>query len=53
VGEKVPMQLAPHAHGVLAIWPITALLGAVGVIWGVDAGQRDVSDTPVEIGQTG
>jgi hypothetical protein len=36
VGDKVPLQLKTHATGVPLIWPITALLGAVGVLWGVD-----------------
>jgi hypothetical protein len=33
VGAKVPLQLKPHASGVVYVWPITALLGAIGVIW--------------------
>jgi hypothetical protein len=36
VGAKVPMQLKPHASGVEFTWSIAALLGALGVIWGVD-----------------
>jgi hypothetical protein len=36
VGAKVPMQLKPHASGVVYVWPITALLGAIGVVWGTD-----------------
>jgi hypothetical protein len=36
VGDKVPLQLKPHAPGVRYVWPITALIGAIGVIWGLD-----------------
>lgn len=36
VGSKVPLRLEPHAHGVIYAWPIAALLGAVGVIWGTE-----------------
>ena len=47
VGGKVPMQLQPKASGVVYIWPITALLGAIGVIWGTEdrrpAAPADVS----------
>lgn len=40
VGDKVPLQLKPLAHGVVYAWPITALLGAVGVVWGTDDSRR-------------
>jgi len=36
VGDKVPMQLKTQASGVTFMWPIAALLGAVGVLWGID-----------------
>ena len=36
VGAKVPLQLKPHAHGVVTVWPIATLLGALGVIWVFD-----------------
>ena len=36
VGGKVPLQLKPHASGVTFVWPITALVGAIGVVWGLD-----------------
>jgi hypothetical protein len=36
VGTKVPLQLEPKAIGVLYVWPIMALVGAIGVIWGTD-----------------
>jgi hypothetical protein len=36
VGDTVPMQLEPHAHGVLLAWPVAALVGALGVLWGLD-----------------
>lgn len=36
VGAHVPVQLKVHASGVVLVWPIAALLGAVGVIWGTD-----------------
>lgn len=32
VGDKVPLQLHVHAHGVLLIWPLAALLGAFVVL---------------------
>lgn len=35
-GEKVPLQLETHASGVHFVWSIGALLGALGVIWGLD-----------------
>jgi hypothetical protein len=36
VGSKVPLQLEPKATGVVYAWPIMALVGAIGVIWGTD-----------------
>lgn len=36
IGGKVPMQLKPHAMGVTFVWPVAALVGAVGVLWGLD-----------------
>ena len=36
VGDKVPLQLEPQAPGVQFVWPIAALVGAIGVIWGID-----------------
>jgi hypothetical protein len=36
VGDKVPLQLKPTSKGVPFVWPITALLGAIGVIWGFE-----------------
>jgi hypothetical protein len=36
VGAHVPLQLRIHADGLLLVWPIAALLGAIGVIWGTD-----------------
>jgi hypothetical protein len=36
VGSKVPLQLKPKVTGVLYVWPIMALMGAIGVIWGTD-----------------
>lgn len=36
VGDKVPMQLKPHAGGVRFVWPVAALVGALGVLWGLD-----------------
>lgn len=41
VGAKVPMQLKPGASGVVYVWPITALLGAIGVIWGTEHRRAD------------
>jgi hypothetical protein len=43
VGTKVPLQLKPGASGVVYVWPITALLGAIGVIWGTEQHQRALS----------
>lgn len=34
VGEGVPEELTPRAMGVLVLWPVTALLGTLGVLWG-------------------
>ncbi len=39
-GAKVPMQLKTHARGAFLVWPITALLGVVGVLWGIDERRR-------------
>ncbi|HET6165370.1 MAG TPA: hypothetical protein VFE07_00965 [Marmoricola sp.] len=36
VGGKVPMQLQTHADGVRFAWPVAALVGALGVLWGLD-----------------
>jgi hypothetical protein len=36
VGGKVPMQLETHADGVRFVWPVAALVGALGVLWGLD-----------------
>ena len=36
VGSKVPLQLEPKATGVVLVWPVMALVGAIGVIWGTD-----------------
>ena len=36
VGDKVPMRLEPHADGVRFVWPVAALVGALGVLWGLD-----------------
>jgi hypothetical protein len=47
VGTKVPLQLEPKATGVLYVWPIMALVGAIGVIWGTDdvgAPRREAHD---------
>ena len=48
-GAKVPLQLKVHAWGLVLVWPITALLGAVGVIWGSDAGRSNVLDDPLSV----
>jgi hypothetical protein len=48
-GAKVPLQLRVHASGLLLVWPITALLGAIGVIWGTDAGRSNVLDDPLSV----
>jgi len=57
VGDKVPLQLKPHGADlrfslgtsthlvvpvVAFVWPIAALVGAIGIIWGLDdrPGQR-------------
>lgn len=53
VGGKVPLQLKPHADGVLYAWPISALLGAVGVVWGTEDSRRGtVGDVPEHRGGT-
>ena len=35
-GARVPLQLEYGAKGLLAIWPIAGLLGAIGVLWGTE-----------------
>jgi apolipoprotein N-acyltransferase len=52
VGAKVPLQLKPQAAGVHFVWPIAALLGAVGVIWGSDA-HPDVAKDQLSHAHTG
>lgn len=48
-GAKIPMQLDPTATGIYVVWSVTALLGAVGVIWGTDTGtQRHREEHPEE-----
>ena len=46
VGGKVPLQLKLHATGALFVWPIAALIGAVGVIWGLDESPAPDEVTP-------
>lgn len=41
VGDKVPLQLKTSAHGLFFVWPVAALIGAVGVIWGLDENRFD------------
>jgi hypothetical protein len=36
VGAQVPMQLGIQTHGLWFVWTISALVGAIGVIWGTD-----------------
>ncbi|RNM15975.1 hypothetical protein EFL26_07405 [Nocardioides pocheonensis] len=52
VGARVPMQLKPGASGVVYVWPITALLGAIGVIWGTEQ-HRTGSSEPAAVDGTG
>lgn len=35
-GAKIPLQLTIRADGLWAVWPVTSMLGALGVIWGTD-----------------
>lgn len=35
-GAKVALQLKVHAHALWVVWPSTALVGAIGVIWGTE-----------------
>jgi hypothetical protein len=50
VGDAVPVQLEPRARGVLFVWPVAALLGAIGVIWGLDDHPHDLTND--ELGAT-
>jgi CHASE2 domain-containing sensor protein len=52
VGAKVPLQLEPKASGVIYVWPITALLGAVAVIWGIEDRSRS-ADSRLSADQSG
>lgn len=36
VGDRVPEQLAVHAHGLLLLWPIAALVGYIGSVAAFD-----------------
>jgi CHASE2 domain-containing sensor protein len=49
VGAQVPLQLRTHASGVVFVWPVTALLGAIGVIWGTDSRPGKVLDDPLSV----
>lgn len=42
VGDKIPLQLQIHTDVLWVVWPIAALVGAVGVIWGTE--HRPASD---------
>jgi hypothetical protein len=35
-GAKIPLQLKIRAEGLWVVWPVTALVGAIGVIWGTE-----------------
>jgi hypothetical protein len=48
-GAKVPLQLRVHAPALVLVWPITALLGAIGVIWGTDADRSNDLDDPLSV----
>jgi hypothetical protein len=50
VGDTVPVQLEPRARGVQLVWPVAALVGAVGVIWGLDDHRHDLAND--ELGAT-
>ncbi|HET8601868.1 MAG TPA: hypothetical protein VFL99_16205 [Segeticoccus sp.] len=39
-GQHAPVQLALSAQGAQLVWPMAALLGAVGVLWGTAADNR-------------
>jgi hypothetical protein len=53
VGDQVPFQLKPKTTGVLYVWPIGVLLGALGVIWGTDSHRGKVSDDEVSVARSG
>lgn len=40
VGQHAAVQLALTSRGEWLVWPITALLGALGVLWGTSADSR-------------
>ena len=40
VGQHAPVQLALTAQGAQLVWPMAALLGAIGVLWGTSADGR-------------
>ncbi len=40
-GSTVPVQLAVTMPAVYLIWPVAALLGSVGVVWGTDSKKDD------------
>jgi hypothetical protein len=43
VGGTVPTQLETHTVAVLLVWPIATLVGAIGVIWGLDDPKRSAA----------
>jgi hypothetical protein len=43
-GAKIPIRLDPTATGIYVTWSVTALLGAIGVIWGTDGVARRQRD---------
>ena len=39
-GQHAPVQLVLSAQGAQLVWPMAALLGAIGVLWGTTADNR-------------
>jgi hypothetical protein len=45
VGGTVPIQLETHVDGVRFAWPVAAMVGALGVLWGTDESRHTSAPT--------
>ena len=46
-GAKVPVELRPASHGTYLVWPVTALFGALLVLWGTTPSRKDADDEAI------
>lgn len=53
VGQKVPIPLAPAAHGVYLVWPVAAMFTSLAVLWGTNDRSANVPDHRTSSGGNG